>query len=236
MKLKSLILSIVTVLSLSIPVNAFAQDVSNVDEKDQRIPIHTTKSLNGDSNKITITDPAEIKKIALKENLEYNGKLPKRIEYEYIPNPNTEITQEIPESPSALGAILWYDIMNIKDFGSGFYNASSDLYREFYIDGPDTFVIDKTEQKSNSVTGTFGASASLLSSSLGFNISSTESIRYQSNTPIAAGEHMHIQIYTTYHKKSYQVYGMDNSVGGMVYLGEGFGYKADGAYIKKTLY
>lgn len=33
------------------------------------------------------------------------------------------------------------------DRGSGFYNPTTDLYKEFYIDGPDTFKINKTEKK-----------------------------------------------------------------------------------------
>lgn len=233
MKLKSVLLFLVVALMLTMPLSAFAEKSGEEipSGKDSKISVKLDK-MDGKSKKTIITDKEKLKKIALEEGtpLEYNGKNLVRIEYEYVPSSSTEDSGTI--TPLWHGS---YYTKNVNDYGHGWYNSTDDLYREFYIDGPDTFVINKTESYTTYASANFGASNSVISAGVSFSIGTEESVSFTSTTPVAADETLHAQLYTTYHKKSYDVW-YDDGNGNHTFKGSGWAYKPTGTYIKKTFY
>jgi hypothetical protein len=227
MKAKFLFILLVLSLVLSIPFTSFAKETVETDstKKEQKIFEKLLKK-ESKENKIVITDQKELEKIAKKEGM---IKTPVRIEYEYVENESE--TSDGDESGEF--NIQWhdtYEVKNVKDYGHGWYNSSDDLYRRFTVDGPDTFVISKTEKYTTYASANFGASNSVISAGVNFSIGTEESVTFTSNTPVDRGETLVAELFTTYHKKSYQVYKNGS------YQGSGWAYRATGTYIKKTFY
>ncbi|MNW46110.1 hypothetical protein D3C74_233900 [compost metagenome] len=210
--------------SISLPLEKVISN-SDLDTKKEQVPFDLSiqKKLVG-SEKVSITDKSQLERIALEEGLE---KVPVRIEYEYTPlnvQKNLSIIpdQFVTASETVLSITTW-------DQGHGFYNSSSDLYKEFYVNGPDTFVIEETAKKYSNWTGSFGFSKAPIEAKIGFTIGKESTMRWESTTPITASQNIHFQLYTTYHKVSYSINTNLQSYGGIA-------YDPTGVFIKKTFY
>ncbi|MGO4789091.1 hypothetical protein AB4124_16875 [Paenibacillus sp. 2KB_20] len=110
--------------------------------------------------------------------------------------------------------------------------------KEFVIDGPDTFVISESTKKITTVFNSLGVSYSAINAATNFTIGKEELVTFTSNTPVKAGERLHAQCYTTYHKKTFDVYDETSSGGGTTgtYVGSGEAVRPTGTFIKKTFY
>lgn len=227
---------LVFILCLSVVSTSFANlsSLSNESEdtKTDKVPISPeiqsqllSGSIKGSNVTVAITDESELKKIATEQELE---KVPSKIEYEYEPAEiDSKLIIESPDqivSPSRKGQICY-----TKDFGSGFYNASDDLYKRFTVDGPDTFEINRTIKKKSTYSGSFGASVSTIEASVGFSFGVSESVTFKSTTPIPSHQRAVINLYTTYHKVLYAV-----DTGSVCQIG--YAYRPNGTFIQKTFY
>ncbi|MFZ4195900.1 hypothetical protein ACOZB4_17955 [Paenibacillus sp. NPDC058898] len=228
----SILLSLIVVFMLVTPLSAFAQ-TSDLPESDlNSLPKELAAALELGNNTVVISDKEQIEKLSLEDRSLYQeGKLPIRIEYEYVAMPDIE-NENNPISPLALRVI------NVRDQGHGWYDPSSDMYKEFVIDGPDTFVISESTKKITTVFNSLGVSYSAINAATNFTIGKEELVTFTSNTPVKAGERLHAQCYTTYHKKTFDVYDETSSGGGTTgtYVGSGEAVRPTGTFIKKTFY
>jgi hypothetical protein len=227
MKSKLLLILLVLTLVLSAPFTSFAKEKTTPERTKEQHIFEKLQNIDGKEKKIVITDQKELEKIAKKEGM---TKTPSRIEYEYVQNDSESIANSQNDDDFNIQWHEYYEVKNVKDYGHGWYNSSSDLYRRFTVDGPDTFVISKTEKFTTTASANFGASNSVISAGVNFSIGTEESVTFTSNTPVKSGETLLAELFTTYHKKSYQVY--KNGT----YQGSGWAYRATGTYIKKTFY
>jgi len=213
------------------PVSA-AETQDAIDTKTSRMPIDPTiqAKLRSSDSPVIITDKKELEKIAAEQGME---KVPKRIEFEYqsinspelssTASPNNTIIS--PKAAAASG----YKITTVDD-GFGWYNSSTDLYKMFTIDGPDSFKISESTKKSSTYDGSFGAGISAIEAKVGFSIGVEHTVSWSSTTTIKSGQTCQFKLYTTYHKVWYSV----NT--DMQCLGTGYAYDPVGTYIQKTFY
>lgn len=152
--------------------------------------------MNDGKGTILITDKEKLKEIAAQEGLDT---VPDRIEYEYVQFDSND--QAIDQSPSLLAAnnVYW---LTAEDKGSGHY-SSSDLYKEFYVDGPDNFTISESVKKSSYIEGQLGIDIKVLEAKIGFKIGVERDVKWESKTNIAANEKIRFRLFTTYHKVNY---------------------------------
>lgn len=211
---------------------------STPDEKSIRVPIDPSiqAKLQNEGGTFSITDKEQLKRIAKEEGLE---KVPVKIEYEYKPINSGAEKSSIPAlSDSGANLLLLHNYwVDASDEGSGWYNPTADLYKEFYVDGPDNFVISENTTKTSTYNGEFGAGIAKINAKVGFTIGSSHTITWSSTTTILAGQHIQFQLYTTYHKVWYAVYdGPEGDKQLSLCSGTGYAYDPNGQYIKKTFY
>jgi len=162
---------------------------------------------------------------------------PKKIEIVYIPQNDTVdgVNNESEVTTDGLFSTD-YEIRNVTYLGTGWYNEIDDLIQEYYVNGPDTFSVSQTEQHSAELSASVECEMELVNASVGFTIGSLYSITYTSNTPVAADENLHVQIYKTFTKKSFELWKSPLFSTSWNKLYTRYAYKPSGTYIKKEFY
>ncbi|MGZ7444610.1 hypothetical protein [Paenibacillus sp. TH7-28] len=208
-------------------VNSTGQSVIdlNTDANAERVPEELLKQANlNESAKITITDINELEKIAKEEGMD---EIPVSIEYEYIPN---DINSVNPNTGNIIKPQADYPRITTWDHGNGHYDKQKDLYKEFYVYGPDDFEISETTKDYNKWDGTFGiVKKDTLEAEIGFEIGHENTLDWKSTTKIKDGEKVRFQLYKTHHWVTYSLI-----TEWKTYKGEA--YEPNGTLIKKTKY
>ncbi|AJS59184.1 hypothetical protein [Paenibacillus sp. IHBB 10380] len=244
MKIKKALSSGILSLALCLTVSsvAFASPGTSTDDQTKslmastpdpyplRVPIPSSiqSNLKDTGSTYSITDEAQLKQIAEDEGLD---EVPLRIEYEYIPNTPVPSLFPITDSLSPLAASVYW--VKTNDLGHGHYSSAT-LFRDYVIDGPDTFKQTVSQEVSGSYDGSFGANISIISAAVKFTIGRKDTSTWESNTPVPAKQRLHAELYTTYHKVWYSVYyGIQGNPASPCY-GTGYAMDPSGAFIKKT--
>ncbi|MCI8315256.1 MAG: hypothetical protein HFH74_09540 [Lachnospiraceae bacterium] len=152
---------------------------------------------SGSETTYTVTDPALIAQLSDGE------KLPDKIELTYV---STKKATEATMDEVAPLAFDSYELRNIKDHGDGWYNATNHQLYEFYIDGPDTFVIDETQSYESSVNCSVSAAIDDIEAGVGFEMGESYELHIQSNTPVPSGQRLHVEIFRTHQKVTFDLY------------------------------
>ncbi|MBT2289540.1 hypothetical protein J7E73_10420 [Paenibacillus albidus] len=217
--------SITSVAAASPSVTDKQADVSAADNlKQVPIPLDIQSRLqNGDSHTVVITDKAELEQIAREEGSE---KVPVKVEYEYMPIAVENQSRTVPLVSALDGTFL---SVTTWDRGSGWYDATNHLYKEYYINGPDNFKISESTKKTSTYTGNFGISKGIIEAAVGFTIGTERTVTWESTTPILSGQSCKFQLYTTHHKVDYSVNTTTSSTPGSA-------LDPNGTYVKKTFY
>lgn len=186
----------------------------------------TIQSTNG-SIVYTITDPEIISQLSDEDDL------PDMIELTYTPSIETQIVAEGSEAMPML--LATYEIRNKVDHGDGWYNSSAHQVYEFYIDGPDTFVLDETHSYSASVNCNIEAAIEVISAGVGFEIGEEHQLHFQSNTPVEAGKRLHVEVFRTHRKVTFDLY-KNPLIGGWTFVDDYEALKPNGTFIKKEFW
>lgn len=184
------------------------------------------QSANG-SIVYTITNPEIIRQLS------DEAELPDMIELTYTPSVNTQIIANGGEATPMLFAD--YEIRNKVDHGDGWYNSSAHQVYEFYIDGPDTFVLDETHSYSASVNCSIEAAIEVISAGVGFEIGEEHQLHFQSNTPVDAGKRLHVEVFRTHRKVTFDLY-KNPLIGGWTFVDDYEALKPNGTFIKKEFW
>lgn len=153
--------------------------------------------------------------------------LPDKIELTYIP------AKEVSEEPIYASRFFSsYKLKNIKDKGDGWYNSNSHQLYEFYVDGPDTFVIDETQSHTSSTNCSVSAATGVIEAGVGFKIGTSYDLHIQSKTPVPASKRFHIEIFKTHHKVTFDLYEKHRN-GDWSKYGSYEALKPNGVFIKK---
>lgn len=178
----------------------------------------------------TITDPTVIAQLSNAEAL------PTRIELTYIPAQSDDFVAETSMIDSVSPHFFEsYKLQNTKDRGDGWYNSTSHQLYEFYVDGPDTFKIDKSEEFSASATCNISAAIDVINAGVGFTIGEKHTLNIQSNTPVSSGERLHVEIFRTHHKVTFDLYEMPLG-GNWAKKGSYEAINPNGIFIKKEFW
>ncbi len=187
---------------------------------------------------IEVTDAKEIEKLAKIHGFTNTSKEKiTKIELVNV-TPVAEIVNPLEEGIS-LNHLDW-TIRAVKsgtcvDYGSGWYNSSTDLKWDLWWDGPDTAVVQETISEDASYNCSVGVSASEVTAEVGFSVSSSYSVMYSSTTPVPADKKLNVKVYRLHQKKSFDVweYHLFNAAH---YYTTGWAYKPNGAYFAKAWY
>lgn len=226
-KFSSLILAMAMIFSLGTSV--YADTLSSNDEKnvfdilnrgDRGVATREVKN----ERTYTITNRDVIAQLSDSEDL------PDKIELTYIPA--KEVSVKPIYTPRFFSS---YKLKNISDKGDGWYNSNSDQLYEFYVDGPDTFVIDETQSYSSSTSCSVSAAAEVIEAGIGFEIGEIHELHIQSNTPVSAGKRLHVEIFKTHHKVAFDLYEKPLN-GDWSKYGSYYAYKPNGVFIKKEFW
>lgn len=156
--------------------------------------------------------------------------LPDKIELTYIP------AKEVSVKPIYTSRFFSsYKLKNINDKGDGWYNSNSDQLYEFYVDGPDTFVIDETQSHSSSTNCSVSAAAEVIEAGVGFKLGESHELHIQSNTPVPARKRLHVEIFKTHHKVAFDLYKKPWN-GDWSKYGSYNAYKPNGVLVKKEFW
>jgi len=227
------ITSMILLLVCSLFVSVVSADADNISQpknsKPYRVPFELLNQQSMSNEKgavtITITDPQKLKEIALEEGL---NEVPKSVEYEYFPNENSN-----KDIYSLLANEYW---LTTEDRGRGHY-SSSDMYKEFYVYGPDTFKISEDTEVYSKKDGSLNVELYILSGAVGFEIGRRDTSRWESVTTIAKNEKIRFQLYTTHHKVDYwEWFGPKYNKKNSKCTAAGSAYNPDGVLIKKTTF
>lgn len=226
-KVISALLLVALLLSLSVPAYAVEQEMAterNVFEILNSVTSGVTTHRSGGSIVYTVTNPQVIRQLS------DAPVLPNTIELTYIPSNNIE--QASDATPRLFES---YEVRNKVDQGDGWYSSSSHQIYEFYVDGPDTFVIDETKKYSASTTCGVSAAMDVIEASVGFTIGEEHELHIQSNTPVASGQRLHVEIFRTHHRVNFDLY--QKPVGGSwSKYGSYYALKPNGVFIKKEFW
>lgn len=186
----------------------------------------TSQAANG-SVVYTITDPDAIRKLSDEKDL------PDMIELTYIPaDEAVAISKDSEVSPQLFES---YEIRNKKDHGDGWYNSTAHQVYEFYIDGPDTFQLDETKTYKASVNCSIKGAIDVISAGVGFEIGEEHQLHFQSTTPVAAGKRLHVEVFRTHHKVTFDLY-KKPAGGNWKYVNNYEALKPNGTFIKKEFW
>lgn len=186
----------------------------------------TTQTTTG-SITYTITDPEIISQLSDEEDL------PDVIELTYIPSAETQLVAKGGEAVPKL--FESYEIRNTVDHGDGWYNSTTHQVYEFYIDGPDTFILDETRTFKASVNCNIGGAIDVISAGVGFEIGEEHQLHFQSNTPVAAGKRLHVEVFRTHHKVTFDLY--KKPLGGSwTFVDDYEALEPNGTFIKKEFW
>lgn len=208
--LKSIIsFSALMLLSLLVCVSAFAATpASSADSNVFSIFGDTSKcattSSDGKEMTYVITDPAVIAQMSDSEVL------PDRVELTYVPmEKSSALVSESLTAMSGDASITrlfeTYEVRNVSDQGNGWYDSSHLLY-EFYVDGPDTFTINKTATRKTETNCGLSGTKNMIGASVGFTIGQSRSLSVESNTPVPKGQRLRVSIYATHHKVTFDIF------------------------------
>lgn len=203
---------------------------STPDSAPSRIPAELQEAIDaGKKTTVVITDAAELKQIAHDQGMK---EVPAKIEYDYTPLPqsNSNTFNPLVLSPAVTSG-YW---AKTQDYGSGWYD-SSQVYNEFIIDGPDTFVYSESVKRTSTWNGSFGMNVSALSGQIGFSSGVERTVTFTSNTPVKANQQLDAKLFVTYHKVWYSVYNgplYDDTQS--ICCGAGYALDPNGTYIQKT--
>ena len=147
----------------------------------------------GNETTYVITNPSVIAQLSDSEVL------PDKMELTYIPCEDTV-------DMAAARIFESYEVRNKIDHGDGWYNSNVHQLYEYYIDGPDTFVIDETQSFKASVNCNISAAIDVISSGVGFEIGEEHELHIQSNTPVPSGQRLHVEVFRTHRKVTFDLY------------------------------
>ncbi|MCM3294189.1 hypothetical protein M3661_29260 [Paenibacillus sp. MER 180] len=227
------ITSMILLLICSLFVSAVSADADNIpqpiNKKPNRVPFELlNQSLSETGNAtITITDPQKLKEIAVQDGLQ---EVPKKVEYEYVPIKDKD------QNSNQFTTLADVYFLTSQDKGRGHY-SSSDMYKEFYVYGPDNFTISESTKKHTYFDGEIKLDVSVLEAKVGIKIGTERDVRWSSTTEIKKGEKIRFQLYTTWRQINYwEWFGPNGNTSKSKCTGYGTVYDPDGQLIKKVYF
>ncbi|WDV47524.1 hypothetical protein PV797_07535 [Clostridiaceae bacterium M8S5] len=212
---KLLIVLLLTSLLLTLSTTTLAQ---NTDFNPNEINTHSV-----------ITNPAELKKIVVNEDLDVpeGYKLVKVTTYSTSQSTPSFIENKNISSVKFFWGTNW-SIRNKQCLGD-YYFPNNELQSDWF-DGP----CDIEETYSESVSATFstnaGISASSISAGIGFSVTDSTTKQKTFRTSVSAGKKLNVKVYGNYKKYTFDVYKNDKKDG------TGTAYKPIGLYFRQFTY